>query len=63
MLVPLDYEKIMENFSTSVNTLIDDIIKEIDVVKENDPDPERTIAHMVDRKIRLWFRTSGGLGY
>ena len=38
-------------------------IKEIDVVKENDPDPERTIAHMVDRKIRLWFRTSGGLGY
>tara|TARA_B110000014_G_C20030211_1_gene534946 strand:+ start:132 stop:323 length:192 start_codon:yes stop_codon:yes gene_type:complete len=63
MLVNLDYEKILENYSTSVNNLIDDIIKEIDVLEKNDPDPKRTIAHMVDRKIKLWFRKSGGLGY
>ena len=63
MLVPLNYEKIMENFSQSVNELIDDIIAEIDRIQKNDPDPPRTTAHMVDRKIREWFNKSGGLGY
>jgi len=63
MLVPLNYEKIMENFSQSVNELIDDIIAEIDRIQKNDPDPQRTTAHMVDRKIRELFNKSGGLGY
>jgi hypothetical protein len=63
MLVNLDHEKILEGFSTSVNTLIDDIIKEVDRIEKHDPDPQRTTAHMVDRKIREWFNKSGGLGY
>jgi|TARA_B100001750_G_C15311712_1_gene497624 hypothetical protein len=63
MLVQPDYEKTMEAFSTSVNGLIDDIIAEIDRIQKNDPDPQRTTAHMVDRKIREWFNKSGGLGY
>ena len=63
MLFPLDHEKIMEAFSTSVNTLIDDIIAEIDRIEKNEPDPKRTTAHMVDRKFREWFKRSGGLGY
>ena len=42
---------------------IDDIIKEIDRIQKHDPDPDRTTAHMVDRKIREWFGRSGGLGY
>jgi|TARA_B100001540_G_C15504729_1_gene505234 hypothetical protein len=63
MLVQPDYEKTMEAFSTSVNDLIDDIIAEIDRIQKNDPDPQRTTAHMVDRKIREWFNKSGGLGY
>ena len=63
MLVQADYEKTMEAFSTSVNDLIDDIIAEIDRIQKNDPDPQRTTAHMVDRKIREWFNKSGGLGY
>ena len=53
----------MENFSQSFNGLIDDIIKEIDRIQKHDPDPDRTTAHMVDRKIREWFGRSGGLGY
>jgi hypothetical protein len=63
MLVQPDYEKTMEAFSTSVNGLIDDIIAEVDRIQKNDPDPQRTTAHMVDRKIREWFNKSGGLGY
>ena len=63
MLVQPDYEKTMEAVSTSVNDLIDDIIAEIDRIQKNDPDPQRTTAHMVDRKIREWFNKSGGLGY
>jgi hypothetical protein len=53
----------MEAFSTSVNHLIDDILAEIDRIEKNDPDPQRTTAFMVDKKIRQWFNTSGGLGY
>ena len=53
----------MEAFSTSVNDLIDDIIAEIDRIQKNDPDPQRTTAHMVDRKIREWFNKSGSKGY
>ena len=63
MLVTLDFEKIMENYSQSVNKLIDNIIAELEKIDKTDPDPERTKAHMVDRKIRAWFNTSGGLGY
>lgn len=63
MLVQPDYEKTMEAFSTSVNHLIDDILAEIDRIEKNDPDPQRTTAFMVDKKIRQWFNTSGGLGY
>ena len=63
MLIELDSEKILESYSQSVNKLIDSIINEVDRIDKEDPDPERTKAHMVDRKIREWFNTSGGLGY
>lgn len=28
-----------------------------------DPDPERTTAHMIDRKLKMWFHQGGKLGY
>lgn len=63
MLVKLDYETIIDRYSKSVNSLIDDLLAELNRIEKNDPDPERTSAHMVDRKIREWFKRSGGLGY
>ncbi len=63
MIRRVNYEDIMADFSTSVNTLIDDLIKEIDRIKKEDPDPERTAGHKVDRMIQQWFKRSGGLGY
>lgn len=54
MLVELNSEKILENYSQSVNKLIDTIVVELDRIVKEDPDAERTAAHMVDRKIRGW---------
>ena len=63
MLVKHDAVKLLEAFSASVLKLTDDIAKEAERINKEDPDPERTKAHMVDKKLRGWFNVGGYMGY
>lgn len=63
MQIPLVAEKLLDSFGQSVANLLKEIKEEAIRIEREDPDPERTKAHMIDRKIKMWFHQGGKLGY
>lgn len=63
MLVNLNATEILDRFSQSLIKLTDEIKEESKKIDANDPDPERTTAFMVNRKLKIWFHNGGNLGY
>jgi hypothetical protein len=63
MQIPLVSEKLLDAFGKSVASLLSEIKDESKRIEMEDPDPERTTAHMIDRKLKMWFHQGGKLGY
>lgn len=63
MQIPLSADKLLDAFGKSVANLLNEINDEYERIEREDPDAERTIAHMIDRKIKMWFHQGGKLGY
>lgn len=63
MQIPLVSEKLLDAFGKSVGNLLDEIKEETKRIEREDPDVERTTAHMIDRKLKMWFHQGGKLGY
>jgi hypothetical protein len=56
-------DTLLKAYSDSVSTLLEEIVTMSRKVDATDPDPERTKTHHLDRMLRKWFRSGGGLGY
>jgi len=63
MIIRQDGVTVLTAFSKSVSDLTDEIMVEAERIDKEDPDPETTKSHMVDKKIREWFNRGGNLGY
>ncbi len=63
MQFKIKHELLTEAFTESVSTLLDELQKEKERVFQEDPDPDVTWAHHMDKMLRKWFATGGGLGY
>lgn len=63
MLVKQDAVKLLEAFNASVTGLLREISDKLEVIEKNDPDPDRTSAHAVDKSLRDWFHKGGYMGY
>jgi len=57
------FDPLFEGFVESVKKLTDQIVEMSDWIEKNDTDPETTKAHRLDKMLRQWFGTGGGLGY
>ena len=63
MIIKPGFDPLFEGFVNSVKNVTDQIVEMSEWVEENDPDPERTKAHRLDKILRTWFGQGGGLGY
>lgn len=63
MQFKVHHEVLTQAFIDSVNSLLDELIKEKERVFEQDPDADNTWAHHMDKMLRKWFNSGGGLGY
>lgn len=63
MQFKIDHEVLYKAFSDSVQGLLDKIKTEQARIYREDPDPDTTWSHHLDKILRKWFRNGGGLGY
>lgn len=63
MIVQPGFDPLIDGFLDSIKNITVQIREMAEWVDENDPDPERTKAHKLDKMLRQWFGTGGGLGY
>ena len=56
-------DELLKAFADSVTKVLDETMEMSKKVEAVDSDPERTKAHHLDRILRKWFMTGGGLGY
>ncbi len=54
---------LIEEFHKQIISLLNDIEKQSEWIKENDPDVETTTNYMVDKKLKEWFMRGGNMGY
>ena len=59
MIPNRSYQEIYAQFISDVEELIEQIEVKMKDIDKNDPDPERTKAHWVEKLIRLWFMKKG----